>query len=1486
MKFKRIMALCTFFTVMSGSISTFAAGNVSSLGERLGGSNRYETSAIISKYGWNEGSDYVILASGMSFADALCAVPLAKKYNAPLILTESSSLSQSAKTELNRLKPKQVIIVGGVGAVSEKVESAISNELSVTPQIKRIGGKDRFETSTKIAEEIGNSEAAFITNGYSYADALSISSIAGIKGSPILLTGKDYLPETITKFISDKKVSNAYIIGGKGAVGEEVEASANRILGHASIRVAGSDRYETNVEVLKEFDKDFKYNNVLLAVGYGPKGNEFADALSGSALAAKLGAPLLLTYKNLPRVTEDFIISKVLKTTVTIGLGEKAVLPDKALETVAKYVAVTSNTGDNGTTPGGNNGTTPGGNNGTTPGGDNGGGTEPSTPTWTMVWNDEFSGNSVDPAKWKFDEGNWGVSDDGHPYQGWGNNEKQNYIAGDNNVTVKDGELIITAKKEQSNDKYGGPYDYTSAKLKTKGLFSKQYGKFELRAKLPAGKGLWPAFWMMPEKELYGAWAASGEIDILEAWGSKTDTVRGTLHYGEMIPNNKNTGKNSDQDPAFKAANPNFNTTDYHVYALEWEPGEIRWYIDGHLYQTQNSWYSKGVNQPVKYAFPAPFDKPYYMMLNLAVGGDWDGEPTAETLFPSSMAVDYVRVYEKTGAPYKTAVDYTMVKEEYPSNAKLPLVDGNFVYNNNLDQDVAGVDNINGVPNTAYWTFLNLPAYKGEGSVAIEPINNKNFAHISIGNQGNQTYSLQLIQRVTVGAVRAYKLTFDAKSAGARDIKVKIGGDESRGWALYSKEYTVPLTEELKSYEYSFNMDSQTDLNARMEFNVGLDDKDVWIGNVKLVEIERISTENDAKKPLATGEHIYNGSFDLGDTSRMNYWNFNVNNGQAVASVNSDTRELKVDVADGAQNTSEISLDQQGLELREKCTYKVSFKARVDAGDMPIQLQLTNDDGSITYSEIQEFALTTDMNEYSFEFKPSTTDRNSKLTIYLGGERKIVYLDNISMLRTQDYLVGGQLVENGTFDSTIDPWIINGASGNLEDGKTKINVTNIGSNPWDVQLLLKPLTLTKGHVYKVSFDVSSSVNRDIEAVLQKSSGDYAVYSSTTVSTTSTKTHQEYEFTMDSDTDVQAQFVFNLGKVNSGAQGEHVVYFDNISLIDKTAANTGNELLSNTTFETGIEPWIPTVGNWDGGPGADADISIEDEQVKFSVRNVGSEEWAVQLKSGFLTLTQGKTYKLSFDVKSSVQRDIKVIVQNGEEYNPTYFAQELTTVVQGKHYEYEFTMEDVTDSKVVLAFSAGKVGNSNTVGEHVIYLDNFSLIEQGSEPSENDEGSTPPANNEDSSNLISNGSFTSNTNGWQNEWNDGSAGSIKAEGGQMVVTTTTVGPNVWSSKVYFSGLTLENGKTYTLKFKASADAARTIAANVGKQLNVTPYFINYFDGTTLSLTTTMQDFSYDFTVTKDTDANIRVVFDLGPQSGVTLTSNIVYFDDVVLVERIN
>ena len=245
---------------------------------------------------------------------------------------------------------------------------------------------------------------------------------------------------------------------------------------------------------------------------------------------------------------------------------------------------------------------------------------------WSLIWSDEFGGTTLTATNWTFDIGNGSG--------GWGNNELEYYTSRPQNVLVGGGYLHLVAQKEG----YQG-FNYTSAKLKTLGLFSQRYGRFEFMAKLPTGQGYWPAIWMMPRDSVYGGWAASGEIDIVENRGYDPKTVLGTIHFGGSYPNQAQS-----YGPAFTFP-ANDSVTNFHLYALEWTTNAISWSVDGQVYERQTNWWSSAG------AYPAPFDQPFYLILNLAVGGNFGGNPDNTTVFPGEMLVDYVRVYGGQSPP-------------------------------------------------------------------------------------------------------------------------------------------------------------------------------------------------------------------------------------------------------------------------------------------------------------------------------------------------------------------------------------------------------------------------------------------------------------------------------------------------------------------------------------------------------------------------------------------------------------------------------------------------------------------------------------------------------------------------------------------------------------------------------------------------------------------------------------------------------------------
>lgn len=231
------------------------------------------------------------------------------------------------------------------------------------------------------------------------------------------------------------------------------------------------------------------------------------------------------------------------------------------------------------------------------------------------AWSDEFDGTALDSTTWVFDIGT------GAPLVGWGNNELQTYTTRTENVFVRDGHLHIRAIRES----YEG-MEYTSGRIKTKGRVSFQHGRFDVRAKMPVGQGLWPAIWLLSTESKFGPWPRSGEIDLMEYLGHEPNAIHGTVHFGEKWPSTKRTQVlTGDVD----------YSADFHVYSLEWTPESLTWSVDGEVYHVL----PRG-DIPIE---PYPFDEPFYLILNVAVGGNWPGNPDSSTTFPQEMVLDYVR---------------------------------------------------------------------------------------------------------------------------------------------------------------------------------------------------------------------------------------------------------------------------------------------------------------------------------------------------------------------------------------------------------------------------------------------------------------------------------------------------------------------------------------------------------------------------------------------------------------------------------------------------------------------------------------------------------------------------------------------------------------------------------------------------------------------------------------------------------------------------
>ena len=263
---------------------------------------------------------------------------------------------------------------------------------------------------------------------------------------------------------------------------------------------------------------------------------------------------------------------------------------------------------------------------------------------WNIVWSDEFNGTTINPNIWTYDIGNGGSN------PGWGNNELEYYTSRTNNVYEAGGRLHIVAQQES----YGG-MNYTSARLKSQGLFSCKTGRIEWRAKLPQGVGCWPALWLLGTNISSIGWPGCGEIDVMENNGSSPGTVQGSLHSG------------SDETGYYNFISGAANTA-FHTYTLDWTTNAILFYVDGHLYESQTGWSSSIGN------YPFPFDQPFFFIMNLAIGGSFVGNPSSSsinggTTFPAEMQVDYVRIYNQT-APLKLSANQTgaTIMLNWPTN--------------------------------------------------------------------------------------------------------------------------------------------------------------------------------------------------------------------------------------------------------------------------------------------------------------------------------------------------------------------------------------------------------------------------------------------------------------------------------------------------------------------------------------------------------------------------------------------------------------------------------------------------------------------------------------------------------------------------------------------------------------------------------------------------------------------------------------------------
>ena len=1034
---------------------------------------------------------------------------------------------------------------------------------------------------------------------------------------------------------------------------------------------------------------------------------------------------------------------------------------------------------------------------------------------WALYWSDEFgteefsdgklvahstdgAGSALEGAAWSYMIGNGS----GYSGSGWGNAELEYYTDNNADVTVGDdidgGALVITAEKDSS---YAGS-SFTSARLWTmddgnltkekEALFTKQYGRFESRIKVVPREGedatgLWPAFWMMPAYDEYGTWAASGEIDIMEARGSNQHVVDGTIHYGSQWPNNKAIGGHYGNDE--------FSTADWHTYAVEWMPGELRWYVDDVCYYTTSEWYSTADGNAADFTYPAPFNQEFYILLNLAVGGNYDAGALSDNLTGASMYVDYVRVYDLVGenGTLYTQEDYEELEKEVSAPTYVPVdtpvagevgisyVDAsdlvNYHQTGNYPSEESGVRN-------AQWFVSNLSSGSGTSVNSLSKDGGDDVLCVDVTKTGTNDYEVQLIHNVPLTRGYRYEVSFDVRADKTKSIPAKFANIS--GYPAYSDSFSVEAESEWKHYTYSFDMVADTDADGRLEFTLGGTLGKTYFKNFSIVCVGQtpVLGEDDAKEPLSNGNHVYNGTFDQG-TARIYYWH---------AFDNTILTSPKATCQAVVEGTNAVSgIYQQGINLLCSDTYQVNFGVSAES-DKEVTVRLQSADGTNVYGE-KNFAVSNAWSEQSFTFTmpADVTDTNAVLVIQTGNGKVVV--DNVSMYRLTNNNLDWSSVDfyplyNGDFYNGDDGWNI--WSENAGWQQHSINGTGAmdmeysvqeGADFWCVGVQSSAVALTEGVPYQIVIDYEST--KDVNLKVETPDG----------------VQTDYDFAQGAH-----EKVITMTPVKD-LSGKISMYFGN-------RASGGNQhfIIKSVTVKVDEEK-----------------AAVPEE---YRVKKPGSIASAGAVRAG----------------SASVIR-----------MNDTEWANAITHIyVNGKAYGADVVT--VADGSIIIDASLMPEEGSYTVKFDALGYAQTKAITQ--------------TVLEASGNVLVNGKFDSNIDGWEtyfSSWNIPN-GSAEAVDGEAVIHVVSTEGNNWDCQFKQSGLELSAADYYMLSFDAYATVERPIQmefANLGTASQ-----------TIVNLTTEKKTYRIYFTDVKETEA-ASILFMTGNVNGCLGDFPAVGSHDVIL-----
>nr|MCR5155947.1 glycoside hydrolase family 16 protein [Butyrivibrio sp.] len=756
---------------------------------------------------------------------------------------------------------------------------------------------------------------------------------------------------------------------------------------------------------------------------------------------------------------------------------------------------------------------------------------------YQLIWSDEFDGNygsaNVDANGLNLD--NWayqlgdGSTDCGN--YGWGNNELECYTNNGTNLGVNEdldgdgqgeGVLRISAVNEPGYQYANeSAKNYTSARLRTTKpngeLFNTTYGYVEARISLPQTAGAWPAFWMLPQSTaIYGGWPVSGEIDILETTGTQTNQACSTLHWGVPAHVYKGSGYTAlDSEISY-----------FHTYAVDWEPGKMTFYYDGKEIYSSSNWASALGGASDSLGFDAPFDMPFYMILNLAVDSGQFGGSSNKAAFKDdiNMYVDYVRVFQRNegyadsvtkSADSSAAVDWT----QYEGINQIANITAD-----TLDATGGGHDD-NAAKGSGKWYLSNQNDASATASVVTDNKGTQ-WAKVDITGQGSQDYGVQLIGHYDAKKGYVYRVTYDTYAEGGLVGKqVNCDSKEYGGWSTYGIQ-SFSLGSEPETRSFMFQQSEDFD-NCRIEFNIGgMGTGTVYISNVKVEivdpELMGATDPSGAHGVLADGNMIYNGTFDQGN-GHTGYWlpaagtTISVPRYTKRALQSSDVKVKDIasmtnyeNIPDGIKyyerrgevsaNSGSPAIYQPGIKMTAD-KYTLSFDLFSDTDSaVKASVYTTNTVGEVVSlgREVTSAKASYNANDgvrrYSLTFE-TTEDIANAAVVLTFAKGTSVQIDNVKMYGENQ---ASGVDENPVNDSTT--WTgDSGAGSSVEvttgaDGSKTMSGIASGGTWYSPQLGSSNFSIVAGLKYRLSlkYKMTGTNNGTFEYIVQENGGSWAV----------------------------------------------------------------------------------------------------------------------------------------------------------------------------------------------------------------------------------------------------------------------------------------------------------------------------------------------------------------------------------------------------------